>query len=151
MPPPEVLFDLKGKTAGQACSRAHGGSQIRINLDLLRRYPRQMIQNTIPHEMAHLVTSHIYLEHPGRIRPHGPEWKSVMAQFGRPADVTHTMHAQATRRVRRWDYTCRCPGKTHSITTYRHRRILRGAAYQCRLCRSRLEHGATPAPQNMNE
>ncbi|MEO5341930.1 MAG: SprT-like domain-containing protein [Gammaproteobacteria bacterium SHHR-1] len=130
-----VLCDLRGKAAGQAVW-AQGETRIRYNLALAKPQPEAFIQQTVPHEVAHVVTR---LLHP-RARPHGPEWRAVMAHLG-IADaqrchsfaVTPPGHSQ-----RRWPY--RCPCREHQLSTTRHNRILRGERnYLCRYCGSLLQ------------
>ena len=56
-----------------------------------------MIQQTIPHEIAHLVIDW-YL--PKVREPHGPEWMGVMIWFGRPPLAYHDMEAAPRQRGR---------------------------------------------------
>lgn len=92
MPRPRIHYDLKGGIAGMAATlvrpRALPEQWIRIHPELLQRYPVRMIQQTIPHEIAHLVIDW-YL--PRVAEPHGPEWMAVMIYFGRPPLPFHDM------------------------------------------------------------
>lgn len=90
---PKLLFDLKGtQIAGMAVTGYKGPRQleqwVRIHPDLMQRYPVRMIQQTVPHEIAHLVVDW-YL--PRGAAPHGPEWMMVMVYFGRPPRPFHDM------------------------------------------------------------
>lgn len=101
LPRPKVRYDLKGGIAGMAATmvrpRALPEQWIRIHPDLLARYPVRMIQQTIPHEIAHLVIDW-YLP---KVRdPHGPEWMGVMIWFGRPPLAYHDMEAAPSARGR---------------------------------------------------
>lgn len=94
IPVPKVVYDLKlGGVAGMAVTvgRRVGSIEqwIRINPDLMQRYPVRMIQQTIPHEVAHLVVDW-YRPH-AREPDHGPAWMAVMVYFGRPPAAFHTM------------------------------------------------------------
>lgn len=99
MPRPRILFDLTGPVAGmavtarQACGRCE--QWVRINAELLGRYPVRMIQQTVPHEMAHLVVDW-YLPRASQ-DPHGPEWMAVMVYFGRPPLAYHDMRGPGTQ------------------------------------------------------
>jgi hypothetical protein len=99
LPKPRVRYDLKGGIAGMAATIVRPGALpeqwIRIHPDLLARYPVRMIQQTIPHEIAHLVIDW-YL--PKVREPHGPEWMGVMIWFGRPPLAFHDMEAAPSRR-----------------------------------------------------
>src|SRR6266576_4183827 len=54
---PTVVYDLKGHTAGSANSH-----RIRLNTELLTTHHDDMINRTIPHEVAHVVQ---YVLYPG--------------------------------------------------------------------------------------
>ena len=94
IPRPRIVFDLRGATAGMAVTERTGAHRvkqwIRIHPQLLLRYPVRMIQQTIPHEVAHLVVDW-YL--PRVTDPHGPEWMAVMVYFGRPPLPYHDMES----------------------------------------------------------
>ena len=125
---PVILFDLRGKTAGTA---ARDGSRIRINADLLARYPNEMTTQTVPHEVAHIV-AHAVFGH--RIRPHGREWKSIMGFFGCKADRCHTMETVPARKTKQYEVACAC--STHQIGAIRYRRMVTEAkVYTCKACK----------------
>ncbi len=111
---PKLRFDLKGSTAGKAWYRDRDWL-IQINRDLLYLYPEQMIERTVPHEVAHLVTSAM---HPvDRIKPHGTEWRSVMRTIGLEPERCHTYDVSAVRRQRagsKW-YKCIQCGRKYSL------------------------------------
>ena len=131
IPAIEVRYDLKGKAAGMAVFPKHANPYIRYNPYLLRSQPEEFISQTPPHEVAHLVAR--ILHGPG-IRPHGNEWKQVMAFFGAEARRCHnySLEGNRSRQLRRFIYVCGC-GR-HELTSIRHNRILRGTRYLCRSC-----------------
>lgn len=100
MPRPRVIFDLEGPIAGMAVTarepRQRPRQWVRINAELLGRYPVRMIQQTVPHEMAHLVVDW-YLPRASQ-DPHGPEWMGVMIWFGRPPLAHHDMRSARGQR-----------------------------------------------------
>ena len=100
IPQPRTVFDLRGATAGMAVTErsllGEAEQWIRIHPQLLARYPVRMIQQTIPHEVAHLVVDW-YL--PKATDAHGPEWMAVMVFFGRPPLLFHNM--EGLRHARR--------------------------------------------------
>lgn len=134
LPQPVVRFDLKGLAAGQAHTQPRGLRRrrdvIRLNPTLLARHPREMLEETVPHEVAHLVIGRRYGR---RAAPHGPEWRSLMAAFGVPARACHTLRAEPSRRLRRYRYHCACP-EAATLTSIRHNRARRGTRYLCRRC-----------------
>lgn len=146
LPEPRIRFDLKGLGAGQAQTqpwrwRRHP-DVIRLNPELLQRHPQEMLEETIPHEVAHLVVSRRFGR---RAAPHGPEWREVMAAFGVPARPCHTMPAEPTRRLRRYRYHCACPEGVE-MSSIRHNRARRGTRYVCRRCGETLRWENETAP-----
>lgn len=130
-PRPKVRLDLKGRSAGQAWLEKN---ELRFNLALLKRYPEDFIQQTVPHEVAHLLARELCGP---RIRPHGAEWKQLMTGlFKRPATVRHQYQLPPSHRYR---FTYRCNCQQLQLSATRHNRVLRGAQYLCRECRSPLE------------
>lgn len=83
----QVEFGLTGKCAG----RAHiGENRIRLNSIFLLRELRDMIDDTVPHEVAHVLTRRVYPKR-GRVKPHGKEWKFIMEMvLDIPAIRCHT-------------------------------------------------------------
>lgn len=134
---PELRFDLRGTTAGQARWSDGLRPMLRFNLALAKTGASRFIEQTVAHEVAHLVTAACF----GRTRPHGPEWRAIMAFFGLPnASRCHNypVHHATVRKQRRWPYACGC--QTHRLSTTRHRRIENGkATYHCRRCGRQLE------------
>lgn len=141
LPVPAVRFDLRGRAAGQAIlSRRRGDCAIRINAALLASHPREMLAETVPHEVAHVVVHRLFGR---RARPHGREWKTLMRSFGLEPAPCHTLPAEPVRRLRRFPYHCAC-AEPAWLTSIRHKRALAGTAYLCRRCGQRL----TPAPES---
>lgn len=140
LPLPEVVFDLRGRAAGQAVLARHRGGRdrIRINAALLASHPREMLAETVPHEVAHVVVHRL---HRRRTRPHGAQWQSLMRAFGVAPEPCHTLPVEPTRRLQRFRYTCACT-EAAWLTSIRHNRASRGTAYLCRRCGERL----MPAP-----
>lgn len=137
LPYPTLRFDLRGMTAGQAYS---GRNLIRLNPLLLHENGEAFLQQTVPHEVAHLVADKLF--GPG-IRPHGREWQSVMAVLDASSERCHRFDTSraAAYRQRRFSYACGCT-RLHELSATRHNRIQRGAAYLCRRCGKKLR----PAP-----
>lgn len=142
LPLPEIRYDLRGRVAGQAVmARRRGGQDsIRINGSMLAAHTRAMVDETVPHEVAHIAI-HRRFNSGGakRVRPHGPEWKALMTAFGVSADTCHNLPAQPSRRLRRFAYACGCP-ETVWLTSIRHHRALKGTVYQCKRCGQRLRY-----------
>ena len=135
LPAIAVRFDLRGRSAGMY--KAQGSERlIRYNPWVFAIAFDDNLTQTVPHEVAHYAVD---IRYGRRVKPHGPEWKNTMKAMGYVPTVTcnYALQGVPTRQVRRFRYQCRC--QTHSLTSYRHFRILRGAAkYLCRQCRQPL-------------
>lgn len=81
---------------------------IRLNPVLLKSDNCEVLNETLAHEAAHLVT---YWRHGRHVRPHGHQWKALMRLAGLPARAT-ILHSKikslpAARRAR-YLYRHRC-------------------------------------------
>jgi SprT protein len=142
LPDVAVRLDLRGASAGQLRQYRNGDLVIRYNLAMAAAQPEAFIAQTVPHEVAHVITHVCH----GRVRPHGAEWRRVMAWFG--FDEPTRCHDFAppggpSRRQRRWDYRCGC--REHQLSTTRHNRAQQGLAYICRACGMPLRYQPGPA------
>ncbi len=138
IPPVDICFDLSGQSAGMVRYSRRGAVEIRYNGLLLRENRADFILRTVPHEVAHIVARAAF----GSCRPHGEEWRRVMAFFGAESSRCHPYDTSrsSTRRLRRYDYVCGC--QQHQLTSIRHNRSSRGQTYLCRRCGERLQLAA---------
>jgi len=131
LPAPDIRFDLKGCSAGQA---HFGHRALRFNCIMLAAQPRAFIEEVVPHEMAHWVD---VLGVVSKGKPHGPVWRWLMVHlYGRQPRVTHHFDTTISTPTP-WHYGCHCT-EGHWLTVRRHRRIERGYAYRCRRCGQQL-------------
>ncbi len=141
--PPEIRFDLKGASAGQAVFIRQGRREeirLRFNSQLLLQNPQEFLSQVIPHEVAHMVARLVYGR---RIRPHGQEWQAVMRDvLGVAPQVRHRMDVRDIARPRpRHLYHCSCPQREHWLSSIRHNRIQRAQQrYLCRACHQLLRY-----------
>lgn len=145
---PTVRFDVKNRWGGVAISGGSDDWTVRLNLILCYENEDDFIQQTVGHEVAHLVCHVVHgftkrVEENGetkikKIRAHGPEWRDTMVQLGlKPA----TYH--------KYD--------TSSIETKKRKRAKRGAvitvddiAHMNDMMR-RLQTGIKRLPKQMRE
>ena len=132
-PMPSLRFDLRGRCAGQAFPQSWS---IRLNSTLLHRHGDEFIEQTVPHELAHLVA---FAQFGRQIRPHGKEWKLIMGLLGQEPSVCHNYTVAPARVVSR--HAWHCPCQQHALSSIRHRRALAGQTYQCRHCGQALKQG----------
>lgn len=76
LPMPLLSYELKGNILGQAFYREH---MVKINPTYLAHSPHRVIDETVAHEIGHLVAFKIYGSY---IRPHGKEWQNVCLDMG---------------------------------------------------------------------
>ncbi|MCC5888091.1 MAG: SprT-like domain-containing protein [Gammaproteobacteria bacterium] len=138
------LFDDR-LDAGRAIppSRTHPNGMIELNAVYLQRAREAMLEETVAHELAHLLVFHISPHR--RQPPHGKLWQDIMLQwFGVKPERTHRFPTAGvrSRRQRRWNYRCACGA--HELSTVRHHRVQRGTVYLCRRCHEPLRPERTP-------
>ncbi len=134
--PVPVLFDLSGTAAGMF--KAHGRQcWIRYNPWIFAKYFEVNLRDTVPHEVAHYIVHEVYRRR--RIRPHGPEWRGLMAHFGADPEVTFKLDLEGVPLRRQHTHPYRCDCREHRVSTTRHNRVLRGTGrYCCRYCEGEL-------------
>lgn len=119
-------FDLKGRAAGMACRR---GSQyyVRINTDMLKREAfDHLINDTIPHEVAHIVC----FMKPSLGNNHDYGWASVCRKLGGSGTRCHSEEVVYGKGVT-YEYTT-TTGHTVRISERIHKNIMRGSSYTYR-------------------
>lgn len=127
---PTIQFNQGGKSAGSARLQHN---ELRFNPTLLQENHAHFIQQTVPHEVAHLITFQLY----GRVKPHGKEWKNIMLGiFNLAPDTTHNYDVNNVI-GKTFTYHCQC--STHQLTIRRHNKVLRQQSnYFCRHCKQTL-------------
>ena len=135
--PVPVNFDLRGKCAGMyQVSRKH--RRIMYNPWLFAKYYQDSLSDTVIHEVAHYIVDCLYGFQ--RVKPHGPEWKSIMVDLGGIPRATgnYDLSGIPVRQYQRFAYVCGC--RTHQLTIMRHRKIQLGRAnYLCQFCHGALK------------
>lgn len=131
-PLPKVTYEDKGRIAGYA--NFYEG-KLNFSPTLLTDNVETFIAQTVPHEVAHLVTRAMY----PRCMSHGREWKFVMRQLGARPDRCHsydTSKVSKKRVTKRWKYRCGC--RTMELSTVIHNKIRRGDVRVCKRCRGKV-------------
>lgn len=123
---PTVVYEKRGRVAGTA---NYGTWTIDLNPVLLSENFEAMLADTVPHEMAHLITDtvypHAHQRGLGQKRsPHGAEWKSVMRALGCEPTRCHSYDTTnaAVRTKASYEYTCNCCGVSLKLGPKRHAR-----------------------------
>ncbi|MCL7461686.1 SprT family zinc-dependent metalloprotease [Pseudomonas sp. NW5] len=129
---PSVSLRLRGLKAGVAHLQEN---HLRFNAQLYRENRVHFLQQTVAHEVAHLIAHQLY---GASIRPHGPQWQAIMTRvYGLPAERCHHYAVKRPQRVH-YLYRCACPDGQFPFTARRHALVLEGRRYLCRRCRTAL-------------
>jgi len=135
---PTWKWNPMGRTAG----RAHYlGNLVELNPDFINNHLDELINQTLPHEIAHLVSVKVYGLQLGR--GHGRFWKSVMYALS-PLDVEvrrchdYSLEGVSKIRPRPYEYVCHCKDKTFSLTANIHGKIQRGQKRFCTRCKATI-------------
>jgi SprT protein len=135
-----VLFDLKGRAAGMF--KIDGTRRwIRFNPWIFSKYYQENLGETVPHEVAHYIVHEVWGHgsRRRRVRPHGEEWRTVMAAFGVQGEVTFNLDLEGIPQRRQKTHAYRCDCREHQVSTTRHNRIQKGSGrYHCRSCDGQL-------------
>lgn len=135
---PSLAYDLRGTKAGQAVVYwDKTRPKVRLNKVLLMENVETMINQTLPHEMAHVAQFAIYGRIPGNT-PHGIYWQRIMGWLGLDAHRCHSYDVTNARvyKKRRFEFTCGC--RTHNVTVTIVKRINAGQVYTCRVCGNKI-------------
>ena len=100
----DLTFNLKGRTAG----KCHPSQRwVKLNPSMFKDNFKEMIGQTLPHEIAHLVAWKEYGE-----RGHGAGWKRVMRRMGLQPDRCHDYDMSNVLKNKIY-----CDCKTHHVST----------------------------------
>ena len=145
MPPIQVKFDLKGLTSGQALvNLATKEAWIRFNPEFVAKNTYDMINTTIPHEMAHIVANLYYGAYVG----HDIRWIHIMKSVYGFLNVERCHNYERpdnARKMKRYSITCiRCL-KTSRMNARTFNKVIRmgqgASVLKCPYCGNRLNGG----------
>lgn len=125
---PRLSFTIN--SGGKAGLAYYHDWHIAINDKYLVAHPDEVVRQTVPHEVAHLLTFKLY---PRFRQHHGPEWKYVMRRLGLPPVRCHQMQLVEARPH---TYICNC--RKYFVSNLVHKRIVAGSHRFCRKCRSKI-------------
>lgn len=111
MPRVEIRYDIRGRTAGMAgCrySRLTGEAQdlyLRFNREAIAKNWDEMVKQTIPHEVAHLVG---YVHKRLGAKNHNWQWQQIDRSLGGTGERCHKMELTPGRKTNRYIYKLPC-------------------------------------------
>jgi SprT protein len=127
-----LTFKRIGKTAGRAYLRFN---RIELNPDYFQTERENMINDTLPHELCHLVAYTLFGD-----SGHGVYWKQCMNVVGLTANRCHNYNTSVAtlRHHRKFIYTCECK-RNISVGLNIHKKIGMGIKYTCNKCSQTLK------------
>jgi len=126
--PLKIDFDLTGQVAGQAW----GSYKIRINLHIAKSNREAYFKRTIPHEIAHIITTRLY---GGRAKSHGVEWRAIMKVFNVESTRCHSYDTSGLNTGRRqYSFACVLCGEVYNVGKNLRNKIINGSTHCCRKC-----------------
>lgn len=113
--------------------------KIDINPVLLNENIEYVINQTVPHEVAHVVAYSVYSN---VISSHGVEWISIMKLFGCEPDRCHKLNVSAINQIRnrkKYNAECIC-GELLEISSNQATRMKNGKIYRHIDCGTSINH-----------
>lgn len=151
--PPQIFWDVKGKSR---LGYASGYKTIHLNLQYAAALGRGRYDQTVTHEVAHIVTTwrRVFLhglshQKSGPWSAHGSQWVRAMRAIGRPPERCSSMAAEVAhivkpaRKVTKFKMSCGCP-EGHLVTSVIKNKMARGFTYRCRKCHKTITVGNVP-------
>ena len=127
---PTVEFFNRGKVSGRAYYAKH---HLEFN-EVLAMENAEEFENTVIHEVAHLVVRKVY---PFAKQAHGPEFRAVCRGLGGTGNTYHSYDVSTVARtMTKVVYECGC--REHKISPQKHRKIQMGAVYRCNTCKGQI-------------
>ena len=126
---PVINFEVRGGDAGRASPDLF---EVDFNAVLLVANEQAFMDDTIPHEVAHLICYklHGWIKRGRGISHHGVEWKKIMRDFGCVPSTCHNLDvSKVKRKMREFLYSCPDCEKTFPISIIRHNKMARGKTY----------------------
>lgn len=124
-------FDLTGDTAGQINTTS---GRIRYNLPIAERYTEDFLNQTVKHEIIHIVADRYYKKDCG----HKKEWKNLMQFFGLNDSRCHDYDMSQVKGNRKmFKYNCPC-NNWYTVGLNLHKKIQSGTSHYCKKCKTKL-------------
>ena len=128
---PFVVWRPMGLRRAGLCNLASNIIELNTNY-LTSKDWREFLDDTPLHELGHAICWQFYHNN-----GHNEQWKRITMQMGLKGNRCHNFakpEVVANTRTRK-KYTVYCDCGSHTITSVRYNRMVRGATYYCRNCK----------------
>jgi predicted SprT family Zn-dependent metalloprotease len=123
-----IVFYKAGNAVGKA---SHSGKDqvynIEFNIDAINKEFGDMVDNTIPHEVGHIVDHFI-----NKSFSHGLSWKQISQSLGCDGKRTTNGYQTVNKARKTRTYQYKVGGDTLEISSIRHGKLKRGVTYRYR-------------------
>lgn len=120
----DLRFDLAGQATGQVRVLSKRRYLLRINPEALALFPEHILEETLPHEVAHIMGFFT-----GHDKGHGLFWKHTCQWLGGSGQRCHQLPLKPAKKQRRFLMVASC-GSSVEISATRFNRIQKGVVYQ---------------------
>lgn len=131
----DIRFTMTGMSAGCA-GRKQGQYYVNFNRRLMNDDDnwQDYVQETIAHEVSHVIAFAVAAHHKTKYPPHGKQWKYIMKTLGYTPSRTHDYDVSAAQNkaTRTWNYKCEC--NTYKLSRVNHKKIVMGEPRTCPIC-----------------
>jgi SprT protein len=133
-PPVKPTLSFSNRMTSTAGYAYMSKNHIQLSNYFMSREGREVFDETIGHEVAHIVAYQQFKD-----RGHGNGWKHVMRKIGLPPRACRSsdFYKPRTNRTTRYSYNCPC-GQLHTLSANRMGRIRNGRKYVCLKCSRRI-------------
>ena len=139
-----IKYNMRGKSAGQFQYK-NNSYILRFNMGILETNGWEKYENTVTHEVAHLINYYRNGSYKNgkRVFPHGREFKNIMGELGAVANTTHDYALpESVKKSNTFTYECNC--QEHELGKIRHERMQKGVykgkkySLSCKKCGQKL-------------
>lgn len=104
-----IKWNRAGRAAGMAGIDKDGKYYLVFSKELAEREFDTIMKDTVPHEVAHLITFYMNRQGRSKDRGHGVVWRRVCLSLGGTGKRCHNMEVTPMRNRRKYRYEYRMP------------------------------------------
>lgn len=121
----DVKVKVRGSRIAGVAERKYGTYRIRLNPLFCQQHPEDMLNDTIPHEVAHIVCFALNCDD-----GHGKKWKEIAKSLGCSGERTHSLKIVDPNKT--CYFAVFSNGEKIDIGATRYNRVMKGAKFRCK-------------------